>query len=86
MRFMVVTLETSHLEMSQLNDDAKENVAHMFFTLDTSHLEMSPLNDDAAAVRGDSHLSNNFFILITAETFHNPIGPCGPLRQSVGDK
>ena len=44
---MLVTLDTSHLEMSLLNDDAEANMLTMLFTLDTSHLEMSLLNDDA---------------------------------------
>ena len=44
---MVFTLETSHLEMSPLNDDAEANMPNMLVTSDTSHLEMSPLNDDA---------------------------------------
>ena len=42
---MLVTLDTSHFDMSQLNDDALENMRFIFFTLDTSHLEMSLLND-----------------------------------------
>ena len=45
--FMLVTLDTSHLEMSPLNDDAPENMSSTLATLDTSHLERSPLNDDA---------------------------------------
>ena len=45
--FMLITLDTSHLEMSPLNDDAEANMPNMLVTLDTSHLEMSPLNDDA---------------------------------------
>ena len=44
---MLVTLETSHLEMSPLNNEALENMAHMLVTLDTSHLERSLLNDAA---------------------------------------
>ena len=44
---MLVTLDTSQLEMSPLNDDAEMNMPNMVFTLDTSHLEMSILNDDA---------------------------------------
>ena len=39
--FMVVTLETSHLEMSPLNDDAWSNMEPMLVTLDTSHLDTS---------------------------------------------
>ena len=45
--FMLVTLDTSHLEMSQLNDVAEANMPSMLVTLDTSQLERSPLNDDA---------------------------------------
>ena len=81
MCFMSVTLDTSHLEMSQLNDDAEKNIPNISVTLDTSHLEMSPLN----AASGTSHASNNLFILVTAETSQDPIGPCGPLEQLVGD-
>ena len=44
---IVVTLDTSHLEISPLNDGAKENMYAMLVTPDTSHLERSPLNDDA---------------------------------------
>ena len=44
---ILVTLDTSHLEMSPLNDDAYANIFFMLVTFDTSHLEMSPLKDDA---------------------------------------
>ena len=44
---MLVTLDTSHLEMSLSNDDAPANISSMLVTLDTSHLERSALNDDA---------------------------------------
>ena len=44
---MLVTLDTSHLEMSPLNDDAEWNMLVIYLTLDTCHLEISPLNDDA---------------------------------------
>ena len=47
MPLMVVTLDTSHLEMSPLKDDASQNICTMFVTLDTSHFERSVLNDDA---------------------------------------
>ena len=47
MSFMLVTLDTSHLEMSPLNDDATENMCAMSVTLDTSQLEILPLNDGA---------------------------------------
>ena len=49
----------------------------MVVTLDTSHFERSPLNDD---------VENNKVISVTAETSQDPIGPCGPLEQSVGDR
>ena len=45
---MLVTLDTSHLETSQLNDLALANMARMSTTLDTSQFEMSPLNLYAA--------------------------------------
>ena len=38
---MLITLATSHLEMSPLNDDAVENISPMSVTLETSHLERS---------------------------------------------
>ena len=44
---MEVALDTSHLEMSPLNDDAELNMPPKLVTLDTSHLEMSLLKDDA---------------------------------------
>ena len=44
---MVVTLDTSHLEMSPLNDLAERNISGMLVTLDTSHFERSLLNDFA---------------------------------------
>ena len=64
---MLVTLDTSHFDMSQLNDDALENMRFIFFTLDTSHLEMSLLNDDAEA--------NMNSILTTLETSHLEMSP-----------
>ena len=45
----------------------------MLVTLDTSHLERSPSNDGA---------ENNKPISVTAETSQDPIGPCGPSKQS----
>ena len=41
---MMVTLDTSNLEMSPLNADADANMPNMVVALDTSHLEMSPVN------------------------------------------
>ena len=80
MYIMLVTLDTSHLERSPLKDDVEWNMPRMVVTLDTSHLEMSPLN--LSAPRTASGL-NNSFISVTAETSHAPIGPCGPLEQSL---
>ena len=45
---MSVTWDTSHLEMSALNDVAKANIFIMSVTRDTSHFEMSTLKDVAA--------------------------------------
>ena len=47
MMYIEVTLDTSHLVMSQLNDAAPANMPNMLVTLDTSHLERSLLNEDA---------------------------------------
>ena len=44
---MSVTLDTSHSEISPLNDEVEENMPSMSVTLDTSHLDMSLLNIDA---------------------------------------
>ena len=46
--FMLVTLDTFHLEMSALNIVACANIAPMLVTLDTSHFETSALKDVAA--------------------------------------
>ena len=61
--------------------------------LDTCHLERSPLNSFApgtglyfsfAPGTGSYFVSkNNRLISVTAETFQDPIGPCGPLEQLV---
>ena len=52
----------------------------MVLTLDTSHSEMSPVNLFDA---GTASALNNQLISVTADTFHDPIAPCGPLEQSV---
>ena len=52
----------------------------MVVTLDTSHLEISPVNLFDA---GTASALNNQLISVTADTFHEPIAPCGPLEQSV---
>ncbi len=56
---------------------------YMVVTLDTSHLAISPLN--LFAPEALSAL-NNSLMSVTAETSQDPIGPCGPLEQSVGDR
>ena len=81
MLYMLVTLETSHLDISPLKDGAEKNMLCISVTLDTSHLERSPLNDDAV---GTLYVSNKLFISVTRDTSHDPIGPCGPLEQSLG--
>ena len=102
---MVVTLDTSHLDMSLLNDDAEANMDSVLVTLDTSHLERSPLNNDAKAnmarvvvtldtsqsemspvnlsALGTKSRLNNMLMSVTAETSQDPIGLCGPLKQSA---
>ena len=47
MSSMSATLDTSHLEISPLNDDAEWNMPRMVVTLDTSHLERSSSNEVA---------------------------------------
>ena len=76
----VLTLDTSHLEMSPLNNDAPMNIPNVVVTLDTSHLEMSPLKLLAPRT---NFLLNNAVMPVTAETFHDAIGPYGPLEQSA---
>ena len=71
---MLVTLDTFHLEMSPLNDDAEKYMPNMLVTLDTSHLEMSPSNKGS-----DQNIDS---MSIRVETSHAPIGPCGPSEQS----
>ena len=41
---MLVTLDTSQLEMSSLNSVALRNIEDMSCTFDTSHFDRSPLN------------------------------------------
>ena len=42
---MLVTLDTSHFEMSALKDRAVKNIEDVSFTLDTSHFEISPVKE-----------------------------------------
>ena len=44
MQSILVTLDTSHFEMSALKDRARKNMSDMSSTLDTSHFEMSLSN------------------------------------------
>ena len=55
---------------------------HALVIFDTSHLEMSPLNLFAPGT--ESSLNN--WMSTTADTSHDPIGPCGPLEQSVDSR
>ena len=71
---MLMTFDTSHLEISTLKDDAPRNIPNVFVTLDTSHCDTSALNDVAPA--------NMRAMLVTRETSQFPIGPFGPLEQS----
>ena len=64
---MLVTLVTSHLEMSLSKDFASRNMECMLVTLDTSHFEMSPLNDVAP--------KNMALILATRDTSHSEMSP-----------
>ena len=81
---MLVTLDTSHLEISPLNDFAPENMSSILVTLDTSHLERSPLNSYALGI-GSKSLTNNLLISVTAETSQDPIGFDKPFAPSKGD-
>ena len=77
MRCILFAFDTSHVEISPLNDDAAANMNAILVTLNTSHLERSPLNDNAE--------ENIFLISVTADTSQDPIGPCGPWEQSLGE-
>ena len=70
---MCVTLDTSHLEMSALNDDAWLNMPCMVVTLDTTHLEISPLNVFASR--------NMNCMVVTLDTSHlerSALNLCAP--------
>ena len=82
MSFMLVTLDTSHFEMSASNDAALLNMECISVTLDTSHLERSPLNLFAAEMGLCFEWNNHSLMSVTPETSHDPIGPCGLSEQS----
>ena len=63
---MSFTLDTSHFEISLLNDFAPVNMPCMVVTRDTSHFEMSALNDVAPA--------NMWLMSVTRDTSQFPIG------------
>ena len=63
---MLITLDTSHFEMSRLKNVASENIRLMSVTLDTSHFEMSPVKDTAPR--------NMSLMSVTRDTSHSPIG------------
>ena len=52
----------------------------MVVTRDTSQLEISPLN---SSVPETTSKSNKLFISVTPDTSQDPVGPCGPLEQSL---
>ena len=60
MKFIFVTLDTSHFEMSILKDVAEMNMLDISLTMDTSHFEISPLKDVAP--------ENMKLILVTLDT------------------
>ena len=64
---MLVTLNTSQLDMSPLNAVAQLNIPVMSVTLDTSQSERAPLNDVACM--------NMRNILVTLDTSHFDISP-----------
>ena len=90
---MLLTLDTSHFEMSTLNDMAVKNMADMSVTLDTSHSEMLPLKDAAiqnmplmSVTLDTSHFeispskrvrANILCMSVTFDTSHSMMGPCG---------
>ena len=59
-------------------------MASMLVTLDTSHFETSPLNCFDPRTRLPFASTNNQLMSVTADTSHDPIGPCGASEQSSG--
>ena len=74
MLLMSVTFETSHFEMSMLNDAALLNMLAVVVTFATFQPEMSALNDAAPW--------NKPLISSTSDVSHFPIGPCLCQKQS----
>ena len=64
---MLITLDTSHFEMSPLNDVAERNISVILVTLDTSHFEMSASNDFAPRNMAD--------MSFTRDTSHFEMSP-----------
>ena len=73
MFFIILTLDTSHLERSPLNDDAETNILAIVVTVETSHLEMSPSNSEASP--------NKFVMSVTLDTSHLEMSPLNPDRD-----
>ena len=67
-----VTCDTSHFEISPLNDAATVNIPVMSLTLDVDHFDMSPLK---------FVIANMWFISVILDTSHLPIGPYSPFEQ-----
>ena len=84
---LLFAVEVSHASPQSVcaKDDALANMMFMLVTLDTSHLERSPLNLSDPRTGVDFVLKNNQLISVIAEISQDPIGPCRPLEQSVGD-
>ena len=75
---MLVTDETSHVEILWLKDSAKWNIISMLMTADTFQADKSWLK--CCASPNISSMSE------TADTSHSPIAPCTPAEQfPIGD-
>ena len=74
MKFISVTLDTFHFDMSTLKDVAPKNVVCMLVTRDTSQFDMSALKETA--------FENIVLVSVTRDTSHSLTGPCSPLEQS----
>ena len=74
--FMLVTADTSHFDRSWLKADVPENIMLMVVTADTFHADRSWLKADVPETS-----ANMTVMLVTADTSHNAIDPCGPAEQ-----
>ena len=74
MRPISITLETSQLEISLLNDVVYQNMEDISVAFDVAHSEISALND--SALRKRARMS------VTLDTSHSDIEPCLNCGQS----